>query len=94
MITDTITQEVLRSWEGVVIEVLPLEFVARLFPLHVPLHGNDEELEASIFISKIHPDDTALLLVGATFYWSIANNNGTTESSIRFKRTGQGGGVA
>jgi hypothetical protein len=76
----------IRKWEGYVLEIHEDSFSARL----VPLKGDDEELEAEIYIEELSEQDRELLQPGAVFYWSIGYHDrpsGRERSSIiRFRR--------
>lgn len=78
--------EVLQKWEGIVLDVLPDSFTARLIDL--TLEGSDEEAEFAL--EEIDEGDKDLLKPGAVFYWNIGYSDSPSGrarvSIIRFRR--------
>jgi hypothetical protein len=76
----------LQKWEGVVLNVGPKTFWARLVDLVNDLH----EEEAEFPIDEIPPVEQEWLLPGNMFYWAIGyrdtHGQRRRESTIRFRR--------
>lgn len=77
----------LQKWEGVVLEVGPETFSARL----ADLTRSSPEEEAEFPVDEISNADWALLQPGGVFYWTIGYSNDRfgqrkRESRIRFRR--------
>ena len=76
----------LQRWEGVVMEVRPESFVARL------IDSRDESLveEAEIDLEEVSPEDRDLVREGAVFYWKIEYQDRPRgrlrASNLRFQR--------
>lgn len=56
-----------QKWEGYVLDVRKDTFLASLSSIT----GDDESLEAEIYLEEINEEDLDLLRPGAVFYWSI-----------------------
>jgi len=77
----------LQKWEGVVVDVQPEAFLARVSDL---THQNMDE-EAELPIAEVSEADRALVREGAVFYWTIGyldDRYGQRQraSRIRFRR--------
>jgi hypothetical protein len=77
----------LQAWEGIVLEVMPDSFWARL--LDLTNTGADEEAELPM--NEISDDDKPLVRPGAIFYWDIGYHTSYSgqrmrSSLIRFRR--------
>ncbi|MBE7157215.1 MAG: hypothetical protein INR62_02045 [Rhodospirillales bacterium] len=75
----------LQQWEGVVLEVTPDSFIARL------TDGRDSKVveEAEIDLQEVSPEDLELIQEGAVFYWKIQYQDRPSRqriSDIRFRR--------
>jgi hypothetical protein len=85
--TPTPRFQVLQKWEGVVLDVTPDSFHARL----TDLTGNAPQEEAELLLEDVPPDDRELVAPGGIFYWSVGyldvfSGQRMRSSAMRFRR--------
>jgi hypothetical protein len=78
----------LQEYEGEVLSIRGLDFVARLVDL---TDKRAQRLEATFSIDEVSPSDQSLMCEGAVFYWIIGfrdypNGQRKTEQFVRFRR--------
>jgi hypothetical protein len=75
---------IVQHWEGLVEEVCPETFWARL----IPIIGEGPEVAAEIKIEEINEDELEFIKPGAIFDWVISRDSltGEGEGKIEFRK--------